>query len=237
MSSISTDIGLPVLILPSVIAIYNLPSRRSNHEFIGLSNLYFQARYKGEVLKIPLSEIAKVILEKRKKLAPLIVGGIITSLGLLSILLYSSRLEIVGLVAAGLLLTYYGMQEYLVLHIEHASNTQLIWLPLKVSISSLRPLIAMLEYYVSKSHFPLLATKVSNDSPRLIHYESEPVQSATPILFTFAQNLNFGNQTLVINPEFIDAPIEICSEGKIIGKSLFLINKEAVVDANSTNLT
>jgi len=56
-------------------------SRKAGHEsYLGLSGLYFSARIKGRQLKIPLNELVQVSLEKRRKLAPLISGGIITSL-------------------------------------------------------------------------------------------------------------------------------------------------------------
>jgi len=218
-----------------VIAIYNLPDRRGNQRFVGLSNLFFHAHIKGEEIKIPIDEIAKVVLEKRKKLAPLIAGGIITSLGLLSMFLYSSGLEVVGLVAGGLLLTYYGWQEYLVLHIEHTSNTKLIWLPQKVLLSSIRPLIAMLEYYISKQHFPYLAIFGSNSGQTLTHFESHPVLTSSPLQVTFSNKQIIDNQLLIVNPALLDAPIEIYTEGKLIGKSNYLINNDAVINNSATS--
>lgn len=217
-----------------MIVIYNLPKRRGKQRFVGLSNSFFHARLKGEEIKIPIDEIARVILEKRKKLAPLIIGGIITSLGLLSMLLYSSRLEIVGLVAGGILLTYYGWQEYLVLHIEYASNTKLIWFPNSVSLSAIRPLIAMLEYYVSKTKYPFLTALSTESGQRLIHFENQPVSTSSLIFFTFFGARVIDNQEVVVNPALLDAPIEIYGEEKVIGKSRFLINNEAVVGENSS---
>ena len=203
---------------------------------MGLSSLYFEAQYKSRHYKIPLAEIAKTILEKRRKLAPLILGGLITSLSLLSIILYSSSLEVVALAAFGLLLTYYGMQEYSVLHIEYSNNTLLIWLPLKVTVENVRPFVAMIEYYISRQQFPILYARSGNNSEgRMVHYENVPQASTSPILYRFSPGETTNRQTVAVNPVFLDAPLQIYAEGPIIGTGDFLINKEAIIEDNSVN--
>jgi hypothetical protein len=214
-----------------VFAIYNLPNRKGNSQFLGLSTLYFEAQRKSNHTKIPLDDIAKAILEKRRKLAPLILGGVITSLSLLSIILYSSRLEVVALVAFGLLLTYYGMQEHPVLHLEYSNSSLLIWLPLRTSIASVRPFVAMLEYYLSKHRFPILfARSDSNIETRMIHYENIPQATYSPIFYRFAPSQEISNPSVAVNPVLLDAPIEIYGEGPIVAKGDFLINQAALVE-------
>lgn len=222
------------ILLPPVFAIYNIPSRKSNQDFIGLSSLYFESHLGKKNLKIPLNDISKVVLEHRRKLAPLVTGGIITSLGLLSILLYSSSLEVVAIVAAGLLLTYYGMQEYLVIHMEHTNNTELIWLPNRVSLESIRPLIGILEYYVNKKQFPILYAINSNASnSQIIHFENHAVKSSDTILFSFANHQIQSNQAIAIRPELLDKPISIHGEAKFIGQGENLINQSALIENNT----
>ena len=224
---------LNILLLP-VFAIYNFPRRKSNQDFIGLSGLYFESQIGKKTLKISLNEISKVVLEHRRKLAPLVTGGIITSLGLLSILLYSSSLEVVAIVAAGLLLTYYGMQEYLVIHLEHTNHTELIWLPNRVSLESIRPLVGILEYYTNKQQFPILYAMNSNISnSQIIHFEDHSVKSSDTILFSFANHQIQGNQAIAIKPELLDAPIIIHGEAKFIGQGENLINRSALIENNT----
>ena len=220
--------------MPSVFAIYHLPNRKGNSQFLGLSTLYFEVEFKKTKAKIPLNDIAKAIIEKRRKLAPLVLGGVITSLSLLSILLYSSSLEVVGLAAIGLLLTYYGLQEHTVLLIEHSNNTMLIWLPLRISMISVRPFIALLEYYISRQQFPVLyARNSTNLDNRLVHFENKPQPSKGSILYRFGASQTSEHQTVVINPILLDAPIDIYGESPIIATGDFLINKEAVIEENS----
>lgn len=217
-------------------AIYNLPNRKGNSQFLGLSTLYFEARYKSKHTKIPLDEIAKAIIEKRRKLAPLILGGLITSLSLLSIFLYSSSLEVVGLAAFGLLLTYYGMQEYTVLQIEYSSDSLLIWLPLKVTVASIRPFVAILEYYISKRHFPVLFARCESDiASRMVHYENMPQVAKTPLLYRFAPNESVDNPSVAVNPILLDSPLNIYGDGPIIAEGEFLINQAALIENNTVS--
>ena len=220
----------------TVFAIYQLPKRRKLAQFVGLSALYFEGRYRNNNFKIPLHEVAKVILEKRRKLAPLVIGGIITSLSLLSILLFSSSLEVVGLAAFGLLLTYYGVEEYVVMHIEHANTTTLIWLPKKVAIASIRPFVALLEFYLSRQYFPVIfASSTRNITPQLIHYESTSVAAHSSIIYSFRNDQISHSQPIAVNPALLDAPIIIDGANNIIGKSDYLINQRALVEQNTAS--
>ena len=214
-----------------VFAIYNLPNRKGNSQFMGLSALYFEAQYKSKHSKIVLDDIAKAILEKIRKLAPLILGGVINSLSLLSIILYSSRLEVVALAAFGLLLTYYGMQEHPVLHLEFSNSTLLIWLPLKTTVTSVRPFVAMLEYYISKRRFPILFARSDiKAGTRLIHYENKPQATNSSIFYRFGPSQDPNNPSVAVNPVLLDSPLQIYGEGPIIAQGEFLINQGALIE-------
>ncbi len=215
-------------------ALYQI-SRKAGHEsYIGLSGLHFSAKLKRQQIKIPLTELVKVSLEKRRKLAPLIGGGIITSLSLLSMLVYIASLEVFALAGAGLLLTYYGMQEYPVLRLEHGNQPTVMWLPGSVTVAVVRPLIAMLEYRLSKGHFPVLyAIPEKPGITSIVHHENKPVIGNNRILFTFAPLQSTGFQSIAINPELLDSPVIIAPEGKVIGYSHNLINHDAVLPHNS----
>ena len=236
IGSISYDSRSIDLFLLPVFAIYHLPNRKGNSQFMGLSALYFELEYKAKHTKIPLNDIAKAILEKRRKLAPLVLGGVITSLSLLSIFLYSSGLEVIALAAFGLLLTYYGLQEYTVLHIEYSNTSLLIWLPGKATLTSIRPFVALLEYHVNKQHFPILFARYSsaNDS-RMVHHENAPQAAKSAIMYRFAPGQATDYQTIPVNPVFLDSPLNIYGDGPIIGTGDFLINKEALVENNTVN--
>ncbi len=212
-------------------ALYHLPGKKVDPQFIGLDRLNLTVEYKKTKAKIPLHDISKIILEKRRKLAPLVTGGLITSLSMLSILLYSSGLEIVGLAAAGLLLTYYGMQEYVVIHLEHSNHTTLVWLPVKVSLESIRPLIAMVEYYINKQYFPVLFASAANNA-RLVHDEAQPVAASKPIYFRFRNLQNPGIQQVAVNPSLLDSAIDIGANEDIIGTGKNLVNRSALLADN-----
>lgn len=219
-------------------AIYPLYNNKKSNQYLGISPLYLNINYGKRNEKIQLDSIAKVILEKRRKLAPLVLGGIITSFSLLSIFLYSSSLEVVMLVALGLLLTYFGLFEYAVLHIEHDSSTTLLWLPIRVNIDDIRPFIAVIEYYVAQKRFPIFyASALSPDDSRLIHYESHPVASHGTIIYQFAKIPSERMPQIAINPAFLDAPVLISAQGKVIGEGNHLINQEALISGDTINQT
>jgi hypothetical protein len=215
-----------------VFAIYHLPGRKSNPQYLGLTDLFFKIKFKGKDIKIPLVELRKIVLEKRRKLAPLIIGGIITSLSMLSIILFSSGLEVVSLVGVGLLLTYYGMQEYVVIQTEYSNHKELTWLPLRVDLASVRPFIALIEFYISRQIFPTLyASRANNIGSRIIHNEAKPVLTDDIIYYRFRFIQSEGIQTVAVNPTLLDAPISIEGENNTIGQSEYLVNSRAVVEA------
>ena len=143
--------------------------------------------------------------------------------------LFSSGLEIIALIALGLLLTYFGFQEYVVIHVENSNNTRLVWLPLKVQIERVRPFIAILEFYLSKQSFPALYVLKPSTSARIIHYEDKPVESEIPIYYTFRNIQPSENQPILVNPLLLDMPIYIEGENQIIGSSNYLINQSALI--------
>lgn len=219
-------------------AIYNLPSRSNSNRFLGLSALYLEIKMAKKELKIPLEDINKVFIEQRRKLAPLVLGGVITSLSLLSIFLYSSRLEIVALVALGLLLTYFGMFEYTVIRLEYSNQNEMLWLPARIKLESVRPFVAILEFYLNKRQFPILyASPVNHEDSRLVHYEEHPVKATGTIIFQFGRLKDEALPQFAINPAFLDSPIIIEGQGKVIAEGDHLINSSAIIDQNSINIT
>lgn len=217
---------------------YTVKTRGKQAKYLALSALYFEIKMGKVQHKIELETLGKVILEKRKKLAPMIAGGIITSLGLLSIILYGSSIELVGMIAFGLLLSYYGITEYTVIRLEYASTNELVWLPVSVNLESFRPFVALLEFYISRKQFPILyASPVVAEDNRLIHYETSPVKSSGTIIYQFGKSSDNAIPQVAVNPALLDHTIEIEGQGKVIAEGDHLINHSAVVDYNSINLS
>lgn len=217
---------------------YTVKTRGKQAKYLGLSALYFEIKLGKVQHKIELETLSKVLLEKRKKLAPLIAGGILTSLSLLSIILYGSSIEMVGLIGFGLLLTYYGITEYTVIRLEYASTNELVWLPISVTLESIRPFAALLEFYINRKQFPILyASPVVAEDSRLMHYETTPVKSSGTIIYQFGQATDNRMPQLAVNPALLDHTLEIEGQGKVIAEGDHLINQSAVVDYNSINLS
>ena len=147
-------------------------------------------------------------------------------------MLFSSGLEVVSLLGAGLLLTYYGMQEYVVIQTEYSNQKELTWLPLKIDLASVRPFIAIIEFYISRQMFPTLyASRANNIGSRMIHNEPKPVLTDDVLYYRFRFIQSEGIQTVAVNPILLDAPISIEGEKNIIGQSEYLVNSGAVVEA------
>jgi len=217
---------------------FTVKAKSKNNQSLGLSALYFTIDLGKVQRKVELEELHKIVIEKRKKLAPLIAGGIITSLSLLSMVLYSSSFEIIGLIAFGLLLIYVGIIEYTVLRLEYANTNELVWLPLSVSLEAIRPFIAIVEFYLGKRQFPVLfATPVAAEDHNLIHYESSPVPSHGTIIYQFGESSAQTIPQVPVNPALLDHTIEIEGQGKVIGEGHYLINHQAIVDITPINLS
>ena len=217
---------------------YTIHSKSKDPKTLGLSALYFTINLGKVQHKIELEQLNQVLIEKRRKLAPLVSGGIITSLSLLSFIMYNGSFEIIALIAFGLLLTYYGMTEYTVLRLEYSNTNELVWLPVSVKLESVRPFIAILEFYISRKHFPVLyASPVVPEDNSLVHYESHPVKSSGTIIYQFGKSLENTIPQVPVNPALLDHYIEIEGHGKVIGQGEYLINGNAVIDSNSINLS
>lgn len=217
---------------------YTIHARGKEPKLLALSALFFEIKLGKKQLKIQLEDLSQILIEKRRKLAPLVTGGVITSLSLLSLLLYSPSLELVGLIAFGLLLTYFGMMEYTVLRLDYANTSELVWLPVAVKLEAVRPFVAILEFYISRRRFPILyASPVARADSQMVHYESAPVKASGSIIYQFGKSPDNTIPQVPINPALLDHVLEIEGQGKVIAESEFLINQPAVIDSNSINLT
>jgi len=218
---------------------YILSSKTNYTRYLGLSTLVLELHFgKKKEKKIQLEELNKILIEKRRKLAPLLIGGIITSLSLLSIVLFTATFGLIGLIAFGLLLTYFGMTEYTVIRLEYSSNNELLWLPASVKLESVRPFIAILEYYINKKQFPVLyASPVSPEDQNLVHYESNPVKSQGTIIYQFGKMTSGSILQVPVNPVLLDHCLEIEGQGKVIAEDHFLVNQGAVITEHSVNIT
>lgn len=225
------------LFLSPMFATYHFHKSSNKPQFLGISSFYLDVQLGKMNLHLSLAELAKVVIEKRRKLAPLITGGVITSLSLLSVFLYSPRMEIVLLIGFGLLLTYFGLIEHTVIHIEHGNNTFLVWVPLRDKFEDVRPFVAILEYYVGRKQFPILyASPVNTDIASIIHHAEAPVKSTKTIIYQFGKD-PFGKiPQVAVNPVLLDTPIAIQPTGKVISESNYLINSSAVINYNEGDL-
>lgn len=179
-----------------------------------------------------LNSVTGMSVERKKKLMPLISGGILASLALLAILLFGASMNITVLVAAGMLLFYFGLYEYPVLHLTTTQTEQKIWLPHSQPITNVRPFVGLIEYYAKHKHFPVLYTSVEiqalNDSLTEGGIDSLPDDRV--LEFTFFAAPDSHHTSLGIDITKISNPIVIKGDGKIIGTTTYKINKEAIID-------
>jgi hypothetical protein len=69
----------------------------------------------------------------------------------------------------------------------------------------------------------------------MVHHETTPQAAKTTIMYRFAPGQVVDHQTIAVNPELLDTPLNIYGEGPIIGTGDFLINKEALVENNTVS--
>ena len=94
----------------------------------------------------------------------------------------------------------------------------------------------MLEYYISKRHFPILfARRDSNIDTRMVHYENIPQAANSPIMYRFAPSQGADIPSVAVNPIFLDAPLQIYGDGPIIAEGEFLINQAALIENDTVS--
>jgi len=213
--------------LKEAFAFYHIKPRRGNQIFLGISKTQLILKHGNKTFHLPLSSIIFIDTTHRKKLMPLVSGGIIASLAMLASVLSTLTLNLITILAGGLLLFYYGLTNYLVLQIHWTEGQQNLWISVTHS-NRLNNFIRLIKGYLISNQPPILYAHHHAGGSGLTHHSAQPVLSGEPIVFNWQPDRS--TQDISIYPHLLDAPIDFSTPGQGIATSQYLINENARVE-------
>jgi hypothetical protein len=218
-------------IFTAMFAVYTLFKNGSNHHYLGLTPSHLIVKQRNKKRIYDLQSLRGATVDKKRKLIPLISGGIISSLSLLAMVLQMITFETIALLSGGLLLFYYGFTEYVVIHLTTDNSEVKFWLAHKHSLKQVRPFVGIIEFFARHKRFPPLYLHVPYHAiARHIHNQQNPVTSAVRLSYQLFANTSPSIAAIVIDPIKLDAPIHFASADDHLAWGDHLVNHAAVIE-------
>lgn len=197
---------------------------------MGISTTHIIIKQRSNRYVYDLTSIQNITIDLKKKLIPLISGGIISSLSLLAMVLDMMTFDTIALLCAGLLIFYYGFTEYVVIDINAAHVDKKFWLKSKHKIADIQPMINIVNYFLQHRHFPPLYVHVPYHAvPNYIHSGAQPVRSKEYLFFSLFSKVSTSVSAIMIDPARLDQPIYFESEADHIAVGHYRINQSAII--------
>ncbi len=204
----------------------------SSEDFLNISHHSFEINSEKKESSFPFSSLVSVKLALKKKLAPLIIGAIITSLALVNILLEGAELSMIGLVSAGLLVLYFGLSDYWVITIEQFKESKSIWIAKNRCAQFPKTLINIIEYKISKGFFPPFYASVERSKFENVITGEYPIKELTePICFFLIPPKKEAKCLLLkVDLSKITSTLTYVVNKDYLATSKYQINKEALLN-------
>ena len=209
-----------------MIAIYPISSSESNPKYLGLTATNLIVKKGKESVLFDLFSVTSMTVERKKKLMPLISGGVIASLSALAMFIFGVSMNLTVFLAAGMLLFYFSMYEYSAISLVTDKSEHKYWLPQSHPITMVRPFVGLVEYFAKHKHFPAVYTSIRlqrlND---VISDQEEQLIGEEPLEFTFFASTEPEHTALGIDLTRLSKPMIVAGDGKIIGTTNYKINR------------
>jgi hypothetical protein len=207
-------------------------SWNNSSDFLGINSEAIQLNIGSKIYQIPLSNLVVAKLDSKKKLAPLIAGGVLTSLALVNILLEGAGLSMIGLLSFGLLVLYFGLSDYWVLNIEQFNKSSSIWISKNKCSVFPQTLINIIMHKISKGVFPPFYAHVKKEW--LHHAMSNsytPEKSNDPISYYLVPPMPNPDYVLIkVDISKLKASIKFVINEAHLAESHYKINNEALMN-------
>jgi len=197
---------------------------------ISLNELYIKNNKQSN--KYLLTNLLSIKLESKKKLGPLVLGAIITSLALINILLEGAGLFMIGLLSIGFLILYFGLSEYWILSIETQQDKTHYWISHAKSPQFSLSFIRMIDYKISNGVLPPLYCYIdTNKFSEYLNSSNEIAQCLLPIeYYLIPPKKIVGHSLLKIDVSQLNKPIKIILNQSYLALGTYKINKEALIN-------
>ncbi len=189
----------------------------------------------GKKQQISFTNLISVKLDTKKKLAPLIIGAVVTSLALVNILLEGAGLTMMGFLSIGVLTLYFGLSDYWVITIEKYDNSQATWISKNKCPQFPLTLVNIVNFKVSKGFFPpfyaVLKKDLMNESianAGIIEKVKEPIE-----YYLLPPKLTEDQVLAKIDISQISKPIEFVQNQRYLAKGEYKINITAIINTEA----
>lgn len=182
--------------------------------------------------QVPFSNLISFKLDSKKKLAPLIIGAVITSLALVNILIEGAGLSMIGFLSIGLLILYFGLSDYWVISIEQISESTTIWISKNKCPQFSLTLINIIDFRISKQGFPPFYAYVKKDMINNVISNSNLVENLIePVVYYLIPPKPDPAYVLIkIDITKITAPIEFVVNQPHLAEGRHKINNAALMN-------
>lgn len=189
----------------------------------------------GKKQQVSFTNLVSIKLDSKKKLAPLIIGAVITSLALVNILLEGAALSMIGFLSIGLLTLYFGQSNYWVINIEQYDKSHSTWISKNKCPHFPLTLINIMSFKVSKGFFPpfyaLLKKDLLDDS---IAKLSITEKAESPINYYLLPPKPEPKEVLAkIDIAQISKPIEFVQNQQYLATGEYKINIAAIINTEA----
>lgn len=184
-------------------------------DYLLLNSQEIELKVGSKVSNILFSNLISIRLNTKKKLAPLIIGAVATSLALVNILIEGAGLSMMGLLSIGLLVLYFGTSDYWVFSIELYSKSYAVWVSKNKCPQIPFTLINIIDFKVSKGFFPPFYAFIKKEDINDVITNSDTVDKVIePIKYYLIPPKN--------NPELVMLKIDIT---KISNQIVFVLDQ------------
>jgi len=197
---------------------------------IGLDTLYLQNNKR--LYHYQFSEIVTVNLLTKKKLGPLVIGAILSSLAMVNILLEGAALYKIGLLSIGLLILYFGLTEYWVIQVVHPTETTQLWINKNKTPSFPEVILSVVHFRITQGVFPVLYCSVPKS--QMVNYIEERnelnPENANVYYSLLPPKKELDHVKIKVDITKLSMPIKFIQKSNFLAEGLHKINKSALLD-------
>ncbi len=187
---------------------------------------------KGKNIQVLFSNLVSFQVNTKKKLAPLIIGAVVTSLALVNILIKGSELSMIGVLCAGLLISYVGQSDYWVIKVERYDSSFSLWISKNKCPHFPIPLVNIVNFKITKGVFPPFYAHIKKERTTQIFskaLETEIIN--TPIHYYLLPPKPTPNYVLVkIDIAKLTKPLEFVIDKPYLALGGYKINNDAIIN-------
>lgn len=182
--------------------------------------------------QILFSNLISFKLDSKKKLAPLIIGAVITSLALVNILIEGAGLSMIGLLSIGVLILYVGISNYWVITIDLYSENSAVWISKNICSQFPQTIINIIDFKISKGIFPPFYVYVKKDMINNVIIHSNAAEKLIkPIpYYLIPPKLNSEYVLLKVDITQMSMPIEFVLNQPYLAIGSYKINNAALMN-------